>query len=196
MTFIQRFAPPVREMLIGNLLLLICSLLYLAWWAVSYWPNTYRGLGGVFLIMALFAGIAAIIMISGAIHSLSRDSKGSKVRFIWLGFAALFCVLLVITSSVFQRIVTSELAIIHVWAALELSAAVVLYETGYLEFGRTAILSLFVATATVIGLICYVIYYRLGAAAAYWTGMIPLIVDAVVMVLFLWMLASSSSGKA
>jgi hypothetical protein len=38
--------------------------------------------------------------------------------------------------------------------------------------------------ATIVGMICYVLYYRLNGKASYWTGLIPLITAAFVMMVF------------
>jgi len=45
--------------------------------------------------------------------------------------------------------------------------------------------------AFVVGVICYILYYRLEGKAGYWDGMAPLLVDASVMAVFLGVLAVS-----
>jgi len=192
MSCFRNFSAPIWEIFAGNLLLLFCSLFYLAWWVVSYRPNSSGGSAGGFYITAAFiTGFAAIALMSGGINLLSQDSKGLPVRFILMGSAALFLVLLLVTAFAFHRIVTSELIIMHIWAALELSAVAVLYGTERLGAGRAATLSALVGIATVAGLICYVLYYRLDETASYWNGMVPLMTDAFVMAVFLGVLAVS-----
>ena len=196
MIFFRNFSTPLRGIFAGNLLLLFCSLFYLIWWAISFRQNSSGGLAGVlagvFCIMAAFiSGIAAIALMSGGIYSLSQDSKSSPVRFILLGGAVLFLVLLLVTVIAFHRIVTLELLIIHIWAALELSVVSVLYGIGRFGLGRAVILAALVAIATVVALICYVLYYRLNGTASYLDGMVPLMVDAFIMALFLGVLAVS-----
>jgi hypothetical protein len=192
MTCFRNFTAPLWEIFAGNLLLLFCSLFYLAWWVVSYRPNSSGGSAGGFYIAAAFlTGFAAIALMSGGIGSLSQDSKGLPVKFILMGGAALFLVLIPVTSIVFHRIVTSELMILHIWAVLELSAVAVLYGTGRFGAGRASALAALVGIATVAGLICYVLYYRLDETASYWNGMVPLTTDAFVMAVFLGVLAVS-----
>jgi hypothetical protein len=192
MTCFRSFTAPLWEIFAGNLLLLICSLFYLAWWVVSYRPNSSGGSAGGFYITAAFiTGFAAIALMSAGIDSLSQDSKGLPVKFILMGCAALFLVLLLVTSIAFHRIVTSELIIIHIWAALELSVVAVLYGTGRFGAGRAATLAALVGIVSVAGLICYVLYYRLDETARYWIGMVPLTTDAFVMTVFLGVLAVS-----
>jgi hypothetical protein len=192
MTCFRSFTVPLWEIFAGNLLLLFCTLFYLAWWVVSYRPNSSGGSAGGFYITAAFiTGIAAIALMYGGINSLSQDSKGLPVRFILMGGVAMFFILLLITAVAFHRIVTSELMLIHIWAVLELSAVAVLYGTGRFGAGRAAALAVLVGIATIAGLICYVLYYRLDETARYWNGMIPLTTDAFVMAVFLWVLAVS-----
>jgi len=188
----RNFTPPLWKMFAGNFLLLLCSLFYLAWWAVSFRPNQPGGSsGGLWLAAAFITGIAGLGLMSAGIGSLSRDSGSRLVMNIVLGAAAVFFVLLAVTSIAFHRPLTSELLIIHVWAAIELCAIAALYTADRFGPGRATTIAALVAIATVVGMACYVLYYRLDEAAAYRAGMAPLAVDAVVMAVFLAVMAFS-----
>lgn len=188
MTWFHNFSVPIWEIFLGNLLLLICSLFYLTWWVEAFRPNPSERLSGVFYITAAFiTGITAIVLMCTGINSLSHASKGLPVMLIVMGCAVLFFIFLIVTAIVFKRVVTSELLIIHIWAALELSVAAVLYGTGRFGFRQAIILALLVAIAVIIGLICYVLYYRLDGLRSYYDGMIPLMADALVMAVILVM---------
>lgn len=190
MTFFRNFTIPLWEIFFGNLLLLFCSLFYLAWWIITFRPDSSGGPAGrLFIAAAFITGIAAIVLMSVGINALSHVSKGLSVIFILIGGAVLFLILLPVTSVIFHRAVTSELIIIHIWAVAELAAVAVLY--GRLGAGRTITLAVLIGIATVAGLICYMLYYRLDKTASYWNGMIPLATDAVVMAVFQVMLALS-----
>jgi hypothetical protein len=192
MTCFHNFTAPLWEIFSGNLLLLFCSLFYLIWWVVSFRPNSSGGSAGVFCIAAAFiTGIAAITLLSVGISSLSLDSKGLPVRFVLIGTAVLFVVLLFVTTIAFHRQVTSELIIIHIWAAFEFSVIAVMYGIGRFGPGRAAALVALVGIATVVGLICYVLFYRLDGMSGYLDGIIPLATDAFVMAFFLGVLAVS-----
>ena len=185
------FTAPLWEIFIGNLLLLLCSLFYLIWWVVSYRPNS-NGMsvtGGLYITVAFITGITAVALMSYGINSLSSYSNGLPVRVILISVGVLFLILLPITTIIFHRILTEELILIHIWAALELSAVDVLHGTGRFDSVRTIILVTLIGIATVVGLICYMLYYRLDELASYWNGMIPLITDAFVMLVFLLLLA-------
>ncbi len=191
-TCFRNFSAPLWGIFAGNLLLLVCSLFYLAWWALSFRPNSSGGpAGGFYLTAAFITGFAAIALMSGGVNTLSQDSKGLPVKFILMGGVAFFIVLLLVTAVGFHRIVTSELIILHIWAVLELSAVAVLFGTGRFGAGQTATLATLVGIAAVAGLVCYVLYYRLDEAARYWSGMVPLAAAALVMAVFLGVLAVS-----
>jgi len=196
MTCFHNFTAAVWQIFAGNLLLLICSIFYLVWWVVCFGPNadgkTAGGSAGViYLTGAFISGIAAIVLISSGINTLSNDAKSMPLRLILLGGIVLFAVMILVTTAVFHRPLTSELLIVHIWTALELCAVIVLYGTGRFGLGRTVILLTLVGIAFVTGMICYILYYRLEGTAGYRDGMVPLIVDASVTAVFLGVTAVS-----
>ena len=144
--------------------------------------------GGFYIAAAFFTGIAAIALISLGISSLSPDSSGLSIKYILISAGVLFIVMLAITTFVFHRVVTSELLLIHIWAALELSAVIILYGTGYFGVERTVILAILTGIAYIVGMVCYVLYYNLNETASYWNGMIPLITDSIVIMIFIVLL--------
>jgi hypothetical protein len=191
MTFFRNFTAPLWEIFIGNLLLLFCSLFYLAWWIVAYRPDSSGRsvVAGFYIVAAFITGIAAGVSLSAGIYSLSLVAKGLPVWFILIGGVALFIILLPLTAIFFHRQVTTELTIIHIWVVLELSAVVVLYGVGRFGVRRTIIMTALIGIAFIVGMICYVIHYRLDTIAGYRNGMIPLITDALVTAVFLVVLA-------
>ena len=120
MTYFHNFTPPLLDIFAGNLLLLFCSLFYLAWWVVAFRPNASEksSTGTICITAAFITGIAAIALMSGGIRALSSSAKGVPVSCVLLGCAALFVLLLLVTTIVFRRPITSELIIIHIWTAL------------------------------------------------------------------------------
>lgn len=186
MNCFHNFTFPLWQIFIGNLLLLICSLSYLGWWAVSYDPDTAgTSAGRLYLTIAFLTGIASAALMIHGINALSHQSGGLSVRVVLAGVGVSFLVLTPVTTVVFHRVLTSELILIHLWTALALSAVVVLNGAGHLGTARTATLSVVIGLATVMGLVCYVLYYRLDESARYWNGMIPLIAVALSTLVFL-----------
>ena len=196
MTCLYNFTTPIWQIFAGNLLLLICSIFYLVWWVVCFKPDASgKAAGGsagmIYLTGAFISGIAAIVLLSGGINTLSQNAKSVPVWLILLVGAGMFILILLVTTTIYHRPVTSELLIIHIWAVLELSAVVVLYGTGRFGMGRTVLLLALIGIAFVAGVISYVLYYRLSGIASYRDGMAPLIIDASVMAVFLGVLAVS-----
>jgi len=192
MAFFHNFTTPLWEIFAGNLLLLACSLFYLTWWIVAFKPGPQSGTeGNLFISIAFVTGISGIVLMVAGINFLHHESRGVPVKAILMGIAVLYVVLLLLTTIFYKRIVTSELMIIHIWAALELSAVAALYGAGRFGFGTAVFIASLIAIAIVAGLICYVLYYRLSGVASYWDGMIPLAVDALVMAIFLVLFAFS-----
>ena len=52
--------------------------------------------------------------------------------------------------------------------------------TGVLSAPAASVWIVATAVATVVGLACYLVFYRLDPIPAYWVGMVPLAVDGVV----------------
>jgi hypothetical protein len=193
MTCFRDFTISLWEIFGGNLLMFTAIVFYIAWWAVSFWPNGDGKTAGAgfFIALALFAGMAAIAIMSLGINSLSQVRKGIPVMYILLGAVAFYIILLAVTKIAFQRAVTSELLLIIVWAALEWSAIAVLHGSGRFGMRQALTLAILVALATGAGIVCYILHYRLNEAARFWNGLIPLIADAGVVAVFLAALALS-----
>jgi hypothetical protein len=193
MTCFRDFTAPLCEIFGGNLLVFVTSAFYIAWWAASFRSNGDGNTpgAGLFITVALFAGMAAIAIMSIGINSLSRAGKGFPVMHILLGAAAFFIILLGVTKIAFQRAVTSELLLITVWGALEFSAIAVLQGSGRFGMGQALTLAALVALATGAGIVCYILHYRLDETARFWNGLIPLMVDAGVVAVFLVVLGLS-----
>ena len=193
MSCFHEFAVPDWKVFFGNALMFVTCAFYLAWWAVAFWP---RGGGNnslaAFLITgAILSGIAAIVVLSLGIGSLPRVAKGIPVIIIPLAAIALYIISLSVTKTFFHRPVTSEILVMFVWAAVECSAIAALSLSGRFGTGQTVLLSVLVALATCVGLVCYVLYYRLDGMPSFWDGFIPLATDAVVVAVFLSLQATS-----
>jgi hypothetical protein len=193
MTCFRDFNIPLWEVFGGNLLMLIAIVFYITWWTVSFRPNgSEKSAEAAFFITAtLFAGLAAVALLCHAIYSLSGTGKGFQVMIPLAGAAVFYIVLLVVTRTGFQREVTAELILITIWAALEGSVIAVLYSSGRFGMAQVVILAILVALATAVGLVCYVLHYRLEEPIRFWNGLVPLIGDGIVAAVFLALLAIS-----
>jgi hypothetical protein len=193
MTCFRDFTVPLWKIFGGNLFMFITIVLYIAWWMVTFQPNrTDKTAGaGFFVALAFLAGVAAIMTKFSGIVSLSQPGKGFPVIYILLAAITFYVILLAVTRIAFQRPVTSELLLITVWAALEGSAIAVLQGSNRFSPGHSLTLATLVMLATGTGIVCYILYYRLDEISRFRNGLIPLIVDAGVVTVFLVMLALS-----
>lgn len=168
----------------AHALLLVCSLLYLAWWATFFRPGSARVAGPLFAIGVLCLVGAAVCGVSGAVlagSSLPGLPGAEKVP--RLGFAVAgvvgYLALLVVTAGLFHRQVTTELLLIAAWGALEACVVVSLRAAGLLSGVGFLVFALLVVTLVVASLVCYVLYYRLGPVASFVDGMVPLLAVAL-----------------
>lgn len=193
MTCFRDFTAPLWKLFGGNTFLVVTIAFYIAWWAVSFRPNrnsTTAG-AGLFLAVAFLTGLAAIAMLFLGISALSQVGKGIPLIYILPGVVAIYLLLLAVTQIAFHRVVTSELLLITVWAVMEGSAIAVLQGSGRFSLRQTLTLATLVLLATGVGLVCYILHYRLDEIPRFWNGIIPLAVDAGVVAVFLAMLAFS-----
>ena len=81
--------------------------------------------------------------------------------------------LVYVTSRVAHRPLTTELPLIVVWATMQLAAGITLRTAGVLRAPATSAWIVATAIATLVGLACYLVFYRLDPVPAYWIGMVP-----------------------
>lgn len=168
---------PVKTLLSGNWLMALCGGFYLAWWVVVFRPPKPRNssAGWCLLALAFLAGMAGFYLCGRALTSPPPDMN-SGVRSLWIvaGGAAAYAALLTGSTLFFHRQVTSELLIIVAWTVLELCTVNFLLRSGALQQGAAIPLAALILTATLISLVCYLLYYRLPYTAGYISGCIPL----------------------
>ena len=180
---IYNFGFPAKQIFRSNILLIICCAFYLAWWLLAFKPTgAVKGMKtGWLLIPAFAAGLAAIILAVKGIQSASVDVVLFPDGLLLWGGIAAYLILLAVTRLLFQRPVTTELFLIVGWAVLALSEINVLYGVGRFSHGLAVIFAVVIGIATLISLVCYVLYYNLGNRAGYFDGMVPLLMTALVM---------------
>lgn len=180
---IINFDLSMKDLFWGNILLIVCCGFYLAWWLLAFRPeDAIKGMkSGWLLIPAALAGFIAVAwIVQGVTAAPAMRELFPGKWLIWGGIAA-YIILLVITRLVFKRPVTSELLLIVGWAVLALSEINALYGMHGFSRGTALTFAVVIAAALVLCLVCYVLYYRLDSRMAYWDGMVPLLLAALVM---------------
>lgn len=173
----------MKQILTGNVFLILCSIFYLLWWCLAFKPEgAVTGMkSGWLLLPALLFGVAAVFRIVRGIQMAQVQRNlipAGKIVFL---AAAAYLLLAAGTWRLLKRPVTTELLLIVAWTALTLAEINLLY--GAEVFSRPLACG-FMAVTLVFALIsmaAYILYYDLGAVAGYIDGMIPLILAAGMM---------------
>ena len=177
----------MSKVLLGNWLLVICSIFYLAWWLVTFKPPQMKSslIGNIFLVIAFVSGLSGMFISVKeiAIPTSEIIIKGISGLWLILGGAASYILLLLLTRAIFHRQVTSELFIITGWALLEIAICNYMYAVGVFRIKEALILALIVLITALISLVCYILYYKLPYEKGYIDGCIPLVLCMLVMVL-------------
>jgi hypothetical protein len=169
---------------IGEVLLVVCSLSYLAWWTITFRPSVRTPGGGLFLAGAVLGGLGGLVLLAVGIAALLPKASWPALGATIVGGVLVGALLLYVTSSVAHRPVTTELPLIVLWATMQLAAGITLRTAGELRAPAASAWIVATAIATLVGLASYLIFYRLDPIPAYWIGMVPLAVDGVVAAIF------------
>ena len=173
----------MKQFLTGNVLLILCCIFYLAWWIVAFRPSgAVKGMrSGWLLIPAAVFGIAAVVVISGAISATdSARQLLPTMRIVVIGIAA-YVILLAGTGILLKRQVTTELFLIVGWAVLACAEISALYAHEVYTSGAAWLFLAIIIALAAVSLVCYLLYYNLDAAAGYIDGILPLAIVALVM---------------
>jgi len=175
---------------IGEVLLVVCSLSYLVWWTITFRPSVRAPSGGgLFLAGAVLGGLAGLALLAVGMAALFPEASLRALGATIVGGIVVGALLLNVTSSVAHRPVTTELPLIVVWVTMQLATGITLRTAGVLGAPAASAWIVATAIATLAGLACYLIFYRLNPIPAYWIGMVPLAVDGLVAAILAVMVA-------
>ena len=177
----------MKEIAVGNWMLVACSIFYLAWWLITFRPPAPKSsvLGTVLLVGAFATGLIGIYKVLRGITTFEGEIENTGIPGIILitGGVILYVSLLIVTRVIFHRQVTSELFIITGWAVLEIAAVNFAWKTGLLHPAGFIIWAVTILIIAVISLICYILYYNLAYVKGYIDGCIPLVLVGVTMLI-------------
>ena len=175
------FETVTGKIISGNLLFAGCCVVYLIWWSVAFRPGYSAAMcikGGLFLLTAILGAMGLARIIQGC----SSAEGGMRYMFIIAAGAAIYIVLLLLTNMLMHRQVTTELMLIVFWACMQVCALNALYGEATIGKVAFAVMAAIVVAAAAAGMICYLKYYDLPPMTAFYDGMVPLILFAVVMI--------------
>ena len=173
----MEYSAQLWQFAMGHLALFVCAACYLGWWSVFFSPRegkpagALRALGIALLALAVAAGVVAVWQIAAGVSSMP---VAVPVFIVVIAAAALYVVLLGITYIILSRPVTTELALIVGWLALELCFLDALASSGAVIGSSLIILALLVIAAFLVSLVCYVLYYGFEGRRAFIDGAVPL----------------------
>ena len=169
-----------EKILTGNLLFTGCCVVYLIWWCVAFRPGASAPMSikSLLFFATFFLGAAGMTMIARGCLA----SEGVHFGGIIAAGIAVYIILLFGTQALFHRQVTTELLLIVFWTVMEVCAVFVLSAEGIFLGRSFAVICMVILVAALVGIICYLKYYELPPMPAFYDGMVPLILFALVMV--------------
>jgi hypothetical protein len=179
---------------VGEVLLVLCSACYLVWWTTTFKPSGRGAHGGPFLGGAVLAGLGGIVLLAVGIVTLAARASWLALVATVVGGVLVGALLLYLTTALAHRPVTTELPLIVLWGTAQAAAGVALRTAGMLETPATTAWFAALAVATLVGLACYLVFYRLDPVLAYGVGMVPLAVDGVVAIVLAALVALARSS--
>lgn len=171
----------------GHLILAVCCILYLAWWAIFFWPKVTDGkakgimrlLGIVALIGAIITGTVGATLICDGANTLMEKTPQTPLM-IFGGASILYAALLTVTWKMHNRQPTVELALFVAWLGME-----VLVSCAFNVLGKGSEANI-LADLSIVGfgvsLVCYNFYYKLKPLSSFIDGCVPLALIGVISV--------------
>ena len=186
---------PIKYIAAGHAVMVMCCLFYTAWWYVAFRPVTEEsilaGRAGLLFLLTLGSGVVGVLLIGHAIRMVPETDALTSKTLCLIGIVV-YLTLLGITVWGFHRQATSELLLIVVWTIMEAASIHAVCQSGYLDGQSAVIPAAIVAVATLIALVAYLLYYRVDVWTAFYCGMVPLLADAIAMVLMIGYVASEA----
>ena len=173
----------IGQMQIGNLFLVFCCIFYLIWWSIAFNPTKEFSMAPkvVLFLCTLATGVVGVILLVNNMSELPKERGPIPNAGIVVGAIVIYFVLLFLTYHFLHRQVTTELALIVGWTALELCVMNSLYRADAVGAAAAIVAAVIIVVSALIGMVCYLAYYELEAQAAFYDGMVPLILFALVM---------------
>ncbi|MGI6106834.1 MAG: hypothetical protein ACOX8B_02730 [Lachnospiraceae bacterium] len=169
----------------GQILLIVCCVFYLIWWGVSFQPGTEvnreGGYRGLLLLITAVCGIAGLVLSVIGLNEIPKSSEKLNGAAVAAAGIAAYIVLLLVTGRLLHRRVTTELVLITGWTVLELCVINSLNGAGRLSDPEFFVQCAVIAAAFAVGIVLYVLYYRMEEHRAFYAAMVPLIADGIAM---------------
>ena len=179
----------MKTLLVGHILLVICCIFYLLWWKYGFYPgaevNRLTGKAGLlFYFTALFGAIGLYETLSGITQLPSYNDPINAAIVVITGFFV-YIFLMMVSTCLFHRQVTTELALIIAWTVLEAVSINRAYSAGNLTFIGLIFLWACVILFAFISFILYMVYYLVAPMTGFVLGTIPIMLAALNMLQYI-----------
>lgn len=173
----------------GQVMLIICCLLYCIWWLILYHP--YRKpvksvlINGILFAAMTASGILGIIVSLYGINTvrLIRDSVNELT--IIISGAVLYAATLLISRFVSKRITTAESFLLNGWLVLELTVCKCLYDSEAIGDIMPVVCVAVICIAYAVNIVLYQLYFKMKPIAGYIAGAVPLITESLCSVILI-----------
>ena len=178
----------MEQIRLGQGLLIVCCVFYLIWWGEAFHPSHgdshTSGIDGILLLVTALFGLAGLtINMLGIVKSPLKEGLISGIVIIISGVVT-YVLLLFGSRMILHRQVTSELFLIIGWSMLEVASINRSFAWEKVTVNQIVVFLVIVAVAVILSLYFYLQYYRVKPMVGYIYGMIPLITEAISMVVF------------
>ena len=183
----------MKSLITGHILLIICCVFYLIWWCYAFRPgftdSRAAGKAGMLLLITAVTGLAGVVFSVMGCNQPGDRAELIPGTAIVIGGIVIYVILMVGSSALLHRQVTTELVLIIGWLVLEFLSYQSAYCHGGIGRSAMAVLMAIAVIASILSLYFYMQYYQVEESRGYVYGMIPLIMDGVCMISFLIMCA-------
>ena len=175
---------PFYGMLAGHLLILLTGVFWSVYWTMLFHAEESKAPlpSGLLPAATVLCGFGALIVMSLAIAALAPGAGRMPFQ-LWqipVWGVVFFVLWLAVSTLVFKRVVTSELFLIPMWAVLQACVLHALAGSGWLSGSQTAVSAVLTSAAFLVGLVCYVLHYRLDDNGRFINGLVPYVGFGVV----------------
>jgi|GEM_PF-6927210 uncharacterized membrane protein YGL010W len=179
-----------REFIVyGQVMLIICCLLYCIWWLILYHP--YRKpvksvlINGILFTDISASGILGILVSLYGINTVQIIRHSVSEPVIVIAGGILYVITLITSKTISKRITTAESFLLNGWLILELTVCKCLYETGVAGTGAAVACATAICIAYAVSIALYQLYFRMKPMAGYIAGAVPLITESLCSIILI-----------
>ena len=185
------------QLLLGHALMIITGIMYSIYWTMGYYSNSSNTLAPIILFLfaaSILIGFFGIFLFYVSSSILLKPNRSQNWPVI-IGGIVLYALSLVIMDKVYERAFTTEIFFAFLWAISEMNAIYSVYKAGCIGKGLFYLITGGVLVNTAVNLVCYRIHLELDGFDRFINGLIPYLVNILVMAGILMILRVNRNPK-